>query len=347
MGVDPLTAGVIAAPIVGGIMGAEEGRRGRRAAEQARAQAAAQFAGIDIPDVEAQRLELALPEFLGEYQPTLEELTELGPTAMEQISTDPRLAQAQMQALETLSEIGETGLTPGERAAMRSMQRQVAQQEKARQESILQEMARRGVAGGGQELAARLSSSQAAATRGAEQADRLAMQAQARALQALTGAGQLGGQIRQQEFGEQADVAQAMDAIARWNAANQQQVQSRNVAAQQQAGLRNLSERQRLAEQQAAMRNYQQEANKRLLQQQFENQMSLAGGRAGQYQGQAAAADQAAARAGQMWSGIGTGVGTGLAAIAGKPSGQQQTQVMPTGTGTQLPAGTYWDYPTG
>jgi len=49
-------------------------------------------------------------------------------------------------------------------------------------------------------------------------------QAQSRALQALMQGGQLGGQIRQQDFGEQSEKAQAQDAINRFNTANRQQV---------------------------------------------------------------------------------------------------------------------------
>lgn len=326
MGVEAAVAGAVAAPIIGGVAGADAARKERRAAEAARRSALAQFAGIDVPGVSEQELNLLLPEFIGAYDPMLEEQVELGPSRMEDVSTDPRLAQAQMQALETLSEIGQTGLTPAEQAAMRSMQRQVAQQEQSRQNAILQEMARRGTAGGGMELAARLQSSQGSADRASAEADRLAQMAQARALQGLTQAGSLGGQIRAQEFGEQTDVAKAADAIAQWNAANQQSVRQRNIQAQQQAQLRNLQERQRIAEQQAAIRNYQQEANKGLAQQQFQNQLNLAAGRAGQYGGQAESADAAAKRAGQMWSGIGTGVGTGLGALAGKLSKQDNTE---------------------
>lgn len=309
-------AGAIAAPVVGGLIGADQARQGRRAAEHARAQALGQFAGIEIPDIEDQELALLSPEYIGDYEPVLEEAVELGPSEMAGIEIDPRLQEAQMQALSQLSEIGEGGLTPGDVAAMRSMQRQVAGQEEARQNAILQEMARRGVGGSGLELAARMASSQGAADRASAQADELAQMAQARALQAITQAGSLGGQIRSQEFGEQAQEAAAADAIARFNAQNQQAMRARNVQAQQQAQARNLAEKQRLAERDTATRNYQQEANKRLIQQQFENQLGLGSARAGQYAGQAQAADAAAARSGQMWAGIGQGVGAGLGAYA-------------------------------
>lgn len=337
MGVETaLIGGAIAAPIVGGIMGGEAARKERKAADRARAAALAQFAGIEVPGISEQELALIAPEFIGEYQPMLEESIEAGPSRMEEIELDPRLREAQMQALSRMAELGEGGLTPGDVAAMRSMQREVARQEEARQGAIMQEMARRGMGGSGLELAARVASSQAAAERGAERADVMTQMAQQRALQAIGQAGQLGGQIRGQEFGEQADIAAAADAIARFNAQNQQAMMARNIEAQRQAQLRNISERQRLSEQEAAIRNYQQEANKRLIEQQFQQQMQLASGRAGQYAGQAAGAEAAAQRAGQMWSGIGTGVGTGLGAIAGGMARRPAQTQTPDTVSTQV-----------
>jgi hypothetical protein len=46
--------------------------------------------------------------------------------------------------------------------------------------------------------------------------------AQQRALDAMAGAGQLGGSIRGQDFGEQATIAEAQDALQKFNAANTQ-----------------------------------------------------------------------------------------------------------------------------
>lgn len=311
-----LIGGSIAAPIVGGIIGSKEAGKERRAADRARAGALAQFAGIDVPTISSQELDLVLPEFMGEYSPEMEQLVSLGPSAMEGIAVDPRLQQAQMNVLETMSQIGEGGLTPGDIAAMQSMQRQVESQEQARQNAILDEMQRRGVAGSGLELAARMSSSQAATDRAAEEARQLQQMAQARSLEALGQTAGLAGQVRGQQFGEESEKARAADVIAQWNAQNQQAMRQRNVQAGREAQMRNLSERQRLAEQQAAIRNYQQEANKGLQAQKFQQEMQLASGKAGIYGQQAEDRNKAAERAGQMWSGIGTGVGTGLAGMA-------------------------------
>lgn len=316
MGADPVTAGIIAAPLVGGVIGAEQARGSRRAAEAARRQAMAQFAGIELPTIEEQLYQFTpemMPEYLGGYDPAMEEFIELGPTAMEDISLDPRLREAQMGALEQLSEIGEVGLTDAEKAAMRQIRRESAGEARAQQESILQEMARRGAAGGGQELAARLAASQAAAGRMAGEGDVLAQMAQQRALQAMSQAGQLGGQIRGQEFGEQADVARARDIISQFNVAQQQAQQARNIQAQREAQVREATERQRIAEQRAGLRRETERRRADLPGMQFGRELDLAGARAGQFGGQAAAREAEAARRAQLGTDVGTAIGSGLA----------------------------------
>lgn len=310
MGADPYTAAAIGgANLIGGIMGQEAAREGARASREQMRRALGEYYGVEVPTIEEQEVDYILPEFIGEYTPEAEDFIEAGPSEMEGISTDPRLQQAQMDALQTLSDLGETGLTPGEAAALRQIRRQSASEEQARQGAILQEMQRRGVAGGGSELAARLQSAQSSADRMSQEGDRLAQMAQQRALQSISQAGELGGNIRRQEFSEQADIARAADQISRFNTANQLAMQQRNVQARNQAAQRNLEERQRIAEQQAATQNVEQERNKQLLQQRFQNQLNLAQGRSGIRQRRAEQERQAGLSEAQGISNIASGIG--------------------------------------
>lgn len=311
-----LAAGAIAAPIVGGLIGNSAAKKDAKRARELLERAAREFEQIEVPELADQVRQYELAQLLGEYSPELEQLVELGPTEFEDVAADPRLAVAQMQALETLSDLGETGLTSGEQAALREVRRNVAGEEQARQNAILQEFARRGQGGAGMELAARLQSSQSAADRGSAESDRLMQLAQDRALQAITQGAGLAGNIRSQDFGEQAQIASAQDAIARFNAQNQQALQARNTEARNQAQLRNLSERQRIAEQNTATRNLQQDVNKDLANQRFNQQIQRAQGLSGQLGNVAGNYQQTADRTAQMWAGIGQGIGSGLSAAS-------------------------------
>lgn len=318
---DPLTIAAIAAPIAGGIMGNQAAAADRRAAEAARAQALAQFMNIQVPDIEQQRISPELVEYLGNYAPGMESALTLGPSSMEGIALDPRLEAAQMGALSQLSEIGQTGLLPGEAAALRQARRGAAAEAQAKSAQLMDEYARRGMGGSGMELAARLQAAQSGGDRLSQESDRLMEMAQQRALSAMSQGANLAGNIRQQSFGEKSDVAKAQDAIKSFNLQNQQGVQQRNVGSANQAQLRNIQEQQRLSEARAAQKNMAQQYNKELLQSQFGNQMQLAGARAGQYGSSATAAQDQAKRTADMWANIGSGIGTGAAAYGQKKQG--------------------------
>lgn len=243
-----------------------------------------------------------IPELVGLY-----EAAQLDPSALEQIALDPMYAEIQKGNLEAVQEMAEQGgFSTEDMAKRRALQRQVAADESARQKQIVQEMMQRGQAGSGTELLARLGSSQAAAQRQAEASDRLAMDSASARRAALQQASQQAGGLRQQEYGEQANLASARDQISQFNA-----MQRANIANQ------NLNLRQGVANQAIAQKGqyYRDVANTE--QQRFANEMSKLGLQSnlvGQ-SGQARMAGVAPkSNVGGM---IGTIAGAGLGAMAG------------------------------
>ena len=135
---------------------------------------------------------------------------------------------AQMQALQQMQGVAQGGgYTPLERDQIAQAQRQAAGYEKSQRDAQVQQMAMRGMQGGGGEMAARLQAQQGGANRAAGQATDTATQAQMRALQAM----QAGGQIGQQQQANAADRAQAVDAFNQANTQRRQSVEQRNAAA--------------------------------------------------------------------------------------------------------------------
>lgn len=303
---DPLTAltiGSTVAPVIGGILGNNAAAGDRAAARAAYEAAYRQFDGIQIPDEEKQKLALEQLQQQGLLTPEMEQAIAQGPTAYEDINTDPRLKQAQMSVLETLSKMSGEGLTATDRMELNAARRQVAGDARAQQESILQNMAARGAGGSGMELAARLSSQQAAADRSSQESDRLMAMAQQRMLQAVQQQGSLAGQVRQQDFGEQEAVARAKDQIANFNTQQQASVQARNIAARNAAQQQNLSERQRVADANVATKNAQQQYNKELSQKTFNNRMDLASAKSNALTGQGSMLTREADRTAKQYTG--------------------------------------------
>lgn len=310
-----LTGASIAAPIIGGLIGGKQTSDAMNAAtDQQRAQLAA-LQGIALPDIEQQKLILALQQQVGQYNPNLENALHLGPTAMEGVNVNPEYAQAQHTALQSLQDIGKTGLTAAEKAQLDLAMRGVAQQEQSREAGIMQNLAQRGIAGSGLELAQKMKSSQNAADLANQQAAQTMAMAQQRALQAISQSGALGGQIRSQEFGEQSDVAKAKDIINAFNTQNTQNVQQRNVGNQNTAQLTNLQNAQNIANQNVATQNQQQTANKALLQQQFQNQLSKVTGAQPTVNNISNLIANQGAQTGKMYGDVATGISKGITAV--------------------------------
>jgi hypothetical protein len=160
------------------------------------------------------------------------EAAKMGNTAFDGVSVDPRLKDAQMAALNQLAGIAEGGgMNAADKANLASIQSQTGQADRGRREAILQNMQQRGFGGSGNELLAQLSSSQAATDRSAQEGLNIAGMAQQRALDAMLQGGNLAGGIRGQDFGEQARVAQARDAVSQFNAGVQNNANQFNAGA--------------------------------------------------------------------------------------------------------------------
>jgi len=325
--------------IIGGIVGRGKSQGDRDASMGAIGEAVENFRKIEVPTVEQQRIMLEMLQSQGVLTPELEQEILAKPTKMEEVSTDPILREAQMNALKSLQEVGKAGLTAEDRAQVNQLRREVAREEQAKQAQILQSMAQRGAAGSGMELAARLSSAQASADRAAQESDRLAASALQRQLQAVAQSGQLGGGIRSQDFGEQAQKASAIDAINMFNTQTQQGVQTRNIGSKNEAQLRNLQEKQRIADTNVGLRNQQEQHNKALYQQRFQNEIAKAGGMSGVLQAQSQAFANRAQGTADFYSGIGKGVDQGIMAAA---TGGASLGIPQGGGGSGSKGGSPW-----
>jgi hypothetical protein len=253
------------------------------AAEDAQRQAVRQLQRLELPSIGEMQIQLEQLLLQGQITPEQAQAALIARSNLEDIAVDPQFKQAQINALNKLQEIGEGGLTLQDKANLERIKAEQAAMERGQREAILQNAQARGVAGSGLELAQSMLAQQQASNRSSQQGLDVASMAQQRALQAILQGGQLGGQIRGQDFEEQARVAAAKDAIAQFNAQNQQQVNLANSAARQQANIFNLGLKQDVANANTNIRNQQQFYNKGLYQQDFENRYRKAGGIAGGY----------------------------------------------------------------
>ncbi|NDE09877.1 MAG: hypothetical protein EBZ95_04835 [Chitinophagia bacterium] len=311
----PITAAVIAggATLGGALIGAGQASQSRDAANAARAQALAQYAGISVPDAEKMMLNLQQYQSAGTLTPQMEQLVTQGPTALEQISLDPKVREQQMAALQGIAGFASGSPTSADIAGFELSRQNAAGEAQAKSNQILQQMAQRGQAGSGAELIAQLQNAQSGASMLQQSQLQQAQAMQQAKLAALQQQAGMASNVRQQDYSQAANLAQAQDAIARFNAQNSQQVGAANTQAQNQAMAANLAAKQNLMNSNAQLLNQQQQYNKQLAQQNFKNQMDLAAGRSGQYGNIAAAQQQQAGQTAGMWGTIGQGLGTAIA----------------------------------
>lgn len=239
----------------------------------------ARMQALELPDI--QKMQLHLEDLIQQGTITPEEAKAYMQqnSQMAGVTTDPKLKQAQMDALSSLQDIGQSGgVTLGDKANLSNIATDEATKQRGSREAILQNAQARGMGGSGMELMAQLQNQQDSATRQNARDLDVAGQGQARALAALQAAGTMGGQMQGTEFNQKAEQAKAQDAINQFNTANQQAVGNANTQASNVAQAQNLAEKQRVADTNVAGHNAAQQYNKSLEQTQFDNAYKKAGG---------------------------------------------------------------------
>ena len=320
-----IAAGIAAAgTATAGIAGAVANMSAQDRAKLLQEQGVQQWLKVNIPDPKEQQL--ALDKFVrtGTFTPELEKAVKPLDTEFKKIQQDPRLKESRMRALAALEQQGYGGEQVQDTAARQQALIDAGAKNRGEQEAITSSMARRGQLGTGLELAARQAASQSNQDRLANSALEIEKQRRNRALQSITGAGDLAGNIQNADFQRNAAIAQAQDAINMFNTQNTQGVQQRNVNRANEASQYNLGMDQDIANRNVGLNNFQQQYNKELLQQQFQNQAAKAAGLTGQYNNQAQNAIEGGKNAGNMWAGIAGGlssVGANFAKDATKVEG--------------------------
>lgn len=311
-----LTAAAIAGPIVGGLIGNMSASKDRKAARRAMQAALKELEALGLPPDLSK--EIIYKEFasVGILTPQLEEDISLAASEYENIKEDPSLRENQLEALNMFKQHATTGMGGEERAALNQIQQAVRQDQRAKQEQILADQARRGMAGSGNELIAQLQSSQAGADQASAQGNELMAMIAQRMRQGAQDMSGASSQLRSQDYQVASDKASALDARNQYLHQNSMARQSRNVDRSNQASERNLNEQQRIGDANTSMYNQEQLRQRTEEGNYWDRQMGLATAKANAHQGQATGYRQQANDTQQMWSTIGQGVGQGASALS-------------------------------
>lgn len=294
------------------IVGKDPYKKNDRQAEDLRKQALDKYLGLSSPVIEdivpEQYKNQGDIELQGITKPQDLQYSDIN-SSFDDVSSDPRLKDQQMAALGALSELANNGgMSAEDKANLARLQSETSQADKGRRDAILQNIHARGMGGSGMELLSQLQSSQAATDRQSQGSLDVAGMAQKRALEAMMNQGQMAGSIRNQDFGEQSQVAQAQDAIKKFNSSNAvsnnqfnanmgMETNKYNSGVSNQGIMTNASNRQDIANRNTGINNNAQIQNKITNpQQNFNNKLNIANGQAGALSGNAASIDANTAR---------------------------------------------------
>lgn len=223
-------------------------------------------------------LDAARDEF-GQIQPEMFDeaaLRVLGPSEFSKIQTNPEFQKAQEESLARFKELQEGGgLNAEDKANLNRIRNETARRASSRSALLREEMQARGIGGSGAELALRQMEGQNEAELNSQAGLDVAAQAQKRYFDAVRERARMAGEMRDQDFNEQALKAQAADQIARFNAEQDWRRQQ----------LRQMG---------------------------FENKMRIAEGRLGLAGQKAGQISQAGQRTGQMIGGVAQNLGNAI-----------------------------------
>jgi len=276
------------------------------------------FKSIATPELTALQVQLDKYVQAGKLTPEAAESVLLNSNSFNDIKLDPALQGAQKQALQQLQNIAsQGGLTATDKAQLNDIATEQNTLARGRNEAIKQSARERGIGGSGLELTSQLLNEQEAANRASTQGTQVAANAEQRALQSLQAAGQLGGTMEAQQYGQQANKAAAQNAIDRFNAETQQNTNLYNVGTRNQAQAANLAATQDIANKNTGTAQQQALYNAQQNQADYANKMTKAQNLAQAYQAKAGASNAAA----QAAQGAELGFMSGLIGTAGTVAG--------------------------
>lgn len=318
-----------AGSIIGGFLGSDASDEQIAAAQHALDQARATIMAIGAPPDMSGPIILNAFKQAGLYSPALEQAINAGISQASQVSEDPTLRTAQVQALSDMSERSKTGLLPEDIAKLNQIRMQNQSDIQGKQGQILQDMASRGMAGGGAELAAKLASSQQGAQNEATQGLQVGAQASQNAMQAMLNAGNLAGGIRSQDFSNAMTKANAADQFKRFDVQNQIARQQRNVGTGNQAQQQNLATAQNVSNSNVTQNNAELQREVEAKRQVWLDKLAQAKAASGMdsaianlHQSQAA---NEAQRGASMGAGFGALAGAGVNALIQQPAAKYNT----------------------
>jgi hypothetical protein len=335
----PVTASLVGGaailgPVIGGLIGQQQSAADRQAAQAASAAALADINAVGAPPDQAGAILLQHFQSAGLYTPGMENTISAGIAQASQTNTNTVGRQAQVGALGQMQQAANTGYTAVDRAALNNIMQQAGAANQGMQQSAAQTAASQGEGGSGAQLAAQLSSADAAGASASSNSLQQAAQAQQARMAALGQVAQQGSNLNASDFSQAQAKANAADRFTQFDVQNALGVQQQNTSAQNQGQLYNLSNNQQISSANTQLANAETARELAAAQTNWQEQMSQAQAQANAETGNAQANTGYANQIAGQYSGIGSGIGTGVGAAANYGVSAQNANTASTNANT-------------
>lgn len=215
---------------------------------------------VEPTQFDMSRIDPVLLQSVGQFVPEVAQFVEYAAPELVQDSEIGREGlDAQRAALQQMRQLAQGEGDPLLDARLRQAAEQAQITAQSRGESILQDAARRGRLGSGQELAAQLQAASDAQQMAAGQGDMAALESYRQALGAMRDQAQLGGQMRGQELSLQELNTNRLNQYNNLMTAARQSYLDQQANLANQAQMQNLAQDQRIADTNVGLQN---EANR-------------------------------------------------------------------------------------
>ncbi len=204
---------------------------------------------IPVPDLDFSAITPKDYASVGQHIPEVADyIQETNPKLVEATESAKTGRQAQLDALTRYKQIASGGFDPMLHQRMQEASEKAQADAQSRQQSIMQDAARRGIAGSGLEMASQMQSGSDAMRTSAMQSQLAAAEAYKNQLMALDKSANLGGDIRDSEMGEEARNAEIINSFNQRTRRDSQSWADQRAAVANAANLRNLDVNQRIAD---------------------------------------------------------------------------------------------------
>lgn len=306
-------------------------------------QALAAYNNVNVPTIASETVgQLPMEAVQGTVNPAAIQVAEQAPSAYNNISLDPATRAAQMAALGQYTNIANAGgLDAQAKLAIQQANDAATTQARGEQGAIMNAAQAEGQGGGDFALTQRALAAQGASNTAAETGMQGAAEAEANRETALNAMANIGGSVNASDYAQAAAKAAAQNQIQAANQAAKNTANIGDVANQIQTGEFNTNTAQGVNAANTTAGQNRVYYNASLPQQQFNNELSKAGGIAGVSAQQANAA-QTAQNQGNAFMGslLGTAGTIGATALGGPAAGALANKALGSGTTTGTFVGT-------